>query len=361
MIGIPELGGPAPRLPAIHLEGRLPLVEAAQAVLLGLRDGQVVRPAVAVRDGAMALLLQGLAVPLPPALAGMAQAGGAWRVQLDAAGRALLWPLAAEAAAAAPLPVLPDRVQRLLAHPGGIAPLLALLAPGALDGVLAQGPPPQAAALLEGWLRGLPAAARAGAPQLRQLAAWAGWGQEAALARGLPVVPGLRSLLRSLVADWPDAPAATRTLLADALDALEARQLQAATAAGEPAPSLVLPFADAPPLQLRWQRESAPDDGAPAGRRAPAWRVDVHGDMAETGPLWLRTRIGAREVELSLWAEREAVAQRARGGAALLALGLAEAGLVLGSLQVLHGRPAWWPAQEPAPAAPGGGLVDLRA
>ena len=75
------------RVPVIHLEGRLPVLDTPMVQSLGLRDGQVVRPTVEVRDGQVTLMLHGQAIPVPPQLRLAAGERPWWQVSVDARGR----------------------------------------------------------------------------------------------------------------------------------------------------------------------------------------------------------------------------------------------------------------------------------
>jgi len=68
MLAVTDATQLANRPPVIHLEGRLPVLEAPAAKALGLSDGQVVRPLVEVTDGQVKLLLLGQSIDVPPNL-----------------------------------------------------------------------------------------------------------------------------------------------------------------------------------------------------------------------------------------------------------------------------------------------------
>lgn len=353
------------RAPVILLEGRLPVLETPLVQALGLRDGQVVRPNVEVRDGQMMLMLQGMAIPVPPQL----RFGDRpwWQVHLDARGRATLTPLATapggEGGAAGGPPALgatAGRLEQLALRPPQGAGLQALLQPGVLQALLQSAPSPELGAQLARALQAWPQAGSLTADSLRRLARQVAGGPEAALARGEIPEPDLKTLLRTWLDLGPDAPGAVRALLSDAVDDLEARQLQTALAQADGRQvvlAMVLPFAQADPVEIRWsqQRETAPD-----GRRAP-WVVDLHTRSSEFGEVWLRTRISdSTRVDLVMWAEQADLAARARSAAPSLARWLEEVGLRMTGLQVIHGpRPAL-EAEAPA-AGPSGQLVDVRA
>lgn len=369
MITVSETAHLAVRPPAILLEGRLPVLETPAARSLGLHDGQVVRPTVETRDGRLQLVLQGMAIPVPPQLALVAGEQHGFRVRLDPAGRATLHLLAAGGAAGSEAPggptpaVAAGRVEQLLLRPPAMPALASLMQPGALQALVQAAPQPALANLVNQVVRHWPAASQLTPDTLRRMMRQGGWTQEAALSRGegAPAGPDLKSLLRELLSQWDQAPASTRRLLGDALDDIEARQLQSAAESprgAELALAMLLPFADADPVEIRWSHRDAgrPGEGEPA-----PWVVDLHTRSSALGEVWLRTQVAAGdEVRLVMWAEQAQVAARAQAAGASLAAWLNEAGLRMASLQVIHGAPPE-PLVPAAAAASSGRLVDVRA
>lgn len=357
------------RVPVILLEGRLPVLETPMAQALGLRDGQVVRPNVEVRDGQMMLMLQGTAIAVPPQL----QFGDRpwWQVHLDARGRATLTPLASAPAgegggqapsAASALGATASRLEQLALRPPTSpgAGLQALLQPGVLQAMLQSVPSTELGAQLARAIQAWPQAGQVTADTLRRLVRQVAGGPEAALARGEPPVVDLKSLLRA----WLDAGSTTtdpvRALLRDAVDDLEARQLHTALSMADSRQmvlSMVLPFAYADPVEIRWSQDRQTDAD---GRRAP-WVVDLHTRSSVFGEVWLRTRISeSTRVDLVMWAEQADLAARARAASSSLARWLGEAGLQMTGLQVIHGSKPAIDTQAPV-AGVSGQLVDVRA
>lgn len=379
MIGVTESLAGLPRTPVIYLEGRLPVLEAPAAAGLDLHDGQVVRPTVESRDGGLMLWLQGQAIPVPPQLRLAAGEQPWWQVRVDAGGRVTLQPLAggppaddAAGAAAHAAPLLPDgRLGQLALRPQTLQGLLALMQPGALSSLFEAAPQASVAPLVAQLLRLWPQTSQLGPELLRRWLRVGGWTQEAQLARGRVDPegavdgPDLKSLLRDLLAGWDQAPQGTRALLHEALDDIESGQLQTVVDAGagrEMVLSMVLPFADAEPVDVRWRRESR---GQGAGRERSPWVIDLHTRSSVMGEVWLRTRVSeGSKVELAMWAERAELVERARASSASLAAWLNEAGLRMMGLQVVHGAP---PApvqadqQGQRPAGAPGRLVDVKA
>lgn len=377
MISSNEISAQTPRLPPIFLEGRLPMLEAPAVAALGLRDGQVVRPLVEARDGQLQLILQGLLIPVPPQMRLVAGERPAWQVRLDAQGRAVLVPLggtpgdASAAASAAPAPAqAATRLAQLALRPPTLSGLAALMQPGALAAWFQAAPQPEVGAQIAQLMRQWPSTGQLTPESLRRALRQGGWTQEAALARGERMAGAegadTKSLLRTLLTDWTQAPASTRGVLQDALDDIESRQLQSVvdpSAGRELALSMLLPFADAEPVHVRWSQARDRQEGSDGGDAGPApWVVDLHTRSSVLGEVWLRTRISrGTRVELVMWAERAELAAQARAAGPSLVAWLHEAGLRMASLQVIHGSPPpGIDAVAPASGDPGR-LVDLTA
>ena len=377
MISSAETSPLSSRAAVIMLEGRLPMFEAPAVSALGLKDGQVVRPSIEVRDGQLQLVLQGLLIPLPPQLRLVAGERPPWQVRLDANGRATLVLVSESSAAAiasgdasAPLPEAQQaasRVQQLALRPSSMAGLTALMQPGVLTTLLQAASQPEVAAQIAQLMRQLPQTSQLTPEVLRRALRQGGWTQEASLARGDSVSardgPDMKSLLRTLLSEWTQPPASVRALLQDSLDDIESRQLQAVvdpSAGRELSLAMILPFADAEPVQLRWSQAR---DGQAGSEGTPSpWVVDMHTRSSVFGEVWLRTRISrGTQVELVMWAERAEVVAQARAAGPSLIAWLDEAGLRMAALQVVHGAPP--PGIEPAGPSSGdlGRLVDLRA
>lgn len=361
------------RLPAIFLEGRLPIFEAPAVAALGLRDGQVVRPLIEVRDGQLQMLLQGQWMPVPSHLRLAAGDRQGWLVRLDAQGRATLIPqgdAGGAPGAASAVPQTAGRLEQLALRPPAMSGLAALMQPGALAALFQAAAQPEVGAQIAQLLRQWPPTSQITPEGLRRALRQGGWTLEAAIARGermnAAAGPDAKSLLRTLLVDWTQAPASTRALLQDALDDIEARQLQSVvdpSSGRELALAMVLPFADAEPVHVRWTRARDGQAGGEGGEGGPSpWVVDLHTRSSVMGEVWLRTRISAgTQVELVMWAERAELAAQARAAGPSLVAWLNEAGLRMASLQVIHGSPP--PAIEPAAPATGdpGRLVDISA
>ncbi|UFS56036.1 hypothetical protein LN050_09785 [Comamonadaceae bacterium M7527] len=399
MLYTPETLALAGRANPVLLEGRSPIIQAAQARALGLTDGQVVSAVAEVRGERLKLMLQGRAIDWPAGmrlkagdtvtLSAHVQTNGSWLFK--------------------PLSVGASRPDTKSAPPASGAPQTSAYAPlanadaamsGRLSGLLARAPDTRAwthlfqsgaisqlASALGSSLSGVssaqPGAAATGRSEwfdfwpalrlsmaslsprgLREAMLANGLSAEALLARGSPAAAQdtktlLRNLLRKL---GPTAP--NSAVVSEALDDLERAQVEAVQALDrrELLFSMVLPFTDADPIHLRFKRPArhSPDDPA-------VFTVDVHTNNQRLGELWLRTVItqpsaGTTEppsVDMTMWAVRDDVARAAQLAGADLADELEAKGLAMTKLQVFNAaRPASSHAWHPPSA---GTVVDVNA
>lgn len=365
----------APKTPSIFLEGRLPLVVERTAAELGLRDGQVVQTTVEARLDRLRLNLQdpaqaGRFIDLPKELpAGLRLAAGdtaLFRVQVQNDGSIWLRPLQAQtsagttrAAGGAPTEaLLPGRTQQLGFRPPDMAALAQLLRPGGLDSLLQNlSPATPGLAALQQWQNMRPSMAQMTPAKLQQLMQRSGWMTEALLLNGqgqdaVDLKSGLRQLLRWLQTTGGEG----LDRIQDAVDDIEARQITAAeTLTGrEWVFSMMLPFADAEPVALRFVRGRRP----PGEEKAPLV-IHLHTRNRDLGEIWLQTRISSQtEVDMVMWALREDVVQRARDMSINLKDELDSAGLHMTQFQVIHGSGP----TEPMPWNPPetGSLLDVQ-
>jgi hypothetical protein len=134
--------------------------------------------------------------------------------------------------------------------------------------------------------------------------------------------------------------------LTQAVDDIEASQVQAvqAQAQQEVLFSMTLPFADSNPVELTVRR------GPKQEGEQPVLTVNVHSKTEDLGPVWLKTQLmNAQHIELTMWAENEAVVAQARSRSYLLGDELRAAGLTMRAFSVVHGaRPSeasdWTPS-----------------
>ena len=349
--------------PVIMLERRLPVLEAPAAKALGLHDGQVVRPTVEAREGQLVLTLQGRQLPMALASEERLAAGDrlSYRVQLDAQGNARLLPVAAGTSTLA-VTTLPQRLEQLGLRPPGMDALTHLMRPGVLPALLAASPQPEVGRLVDQLLRLRPSLAQITAQGLRHWIAHSGWFMEAQLNKGKAVDADAKALMRQIQASWGQAPDQVMRLLADAVDDVEASQIQAGqelfNVGRDGWISLVLPFVDADPVKMRFKGRRRSSAGQ--GQDRTPLVIDLHTRSRELGDVWLQTRITDQtQVQMTMWAVQGDVVDRARAGTAELRDAMDDAGLVLLGLQVVHGARA---SDDGSPVPDGAGrLVDVQA
>lgn len=376
-------GRPGP----IFIEGRLPLLDAADVVQLGLRDGQIVRPTVEVMGSQLKLSLMGRAWDLAPGWRALA---GQWlpvEVRLLPSGGAQLRPLASASRASTPAvapargavtgavtsppigidaPIAPDRLMQLALRPMNLDAWASLLRPGALAQVARQalasgaGGADDTDALLEA----LPQMSRMNPGALKAAIQASGLFTERRLAQGGAAAagPDLKSLLRGWLDRLDRDSGEWAPRIAEAIDDIEAAQLQSTDAlqpkdSAQPRDSLlnlVLGFSDHPPVKLSIEREG----GAAAPSTAP-WIVHVQSTSPAFGEIWLQAALHRdARVELTMWAPDESVCALARTQRAALRSELAIFGLDLDDFRVVQGVR---PRREPEPFQSVGQLLDLRA
>lgn len=350
----------------IYLEGRILPLTVAQARELNLRDGQIVQALVQARGDELALLLRGKQVDLPrtPMTAAW-QSGQTLNLQVVQAGANVLalQPLISQPMAAAVAPFF-SRLGSLLFRPPGQEQLAGLFKPGVLDALLQTAGRPD---LQAQWRRMQLSMGQLDTQALAQAinrAVISVMGPESRLIRGLPApTEDPKQLLRRLMAalsreeEGQEGSSESVSGLSRALDDIEASQVQTAQAQAqkEVLINLMLPFADADPIELQFRR--APRE---EGQEPPPLTVNVHSRSQDLGEIWLKTQLpGLDRVDLTMWAVRENVAAQAQARSGELVAQLSESGLVLQSFQVIHGsRPQ--AGQDWVPS--GRGLViDVRA
>ncbi len=360
-----------PKIPTIYLDGKLPLVEAATAQELGLRDNQVVQAAVGKHQEGLRLLLQGALkdqfIDLPkdvPAAWRLAAGDTAlFKVQVMANGSVMLRPLqAAPLPAAVQAPVtetaLPGRLAQLSFRPTDMSALTQFLRPDMLARLI-QGLNPSSPEMgaMQQWMRQRPSMAQLTPEKLQQLIRGSGWMTENLLAQGQGAgLVDLKSLLRQLLKTDQASDADQTDLIRDSLDDIESRQLMSAdTLSGkEWVFSMMLPFSDAEPVALRFVKSRRQP-----GQDKPPLVIHLHTRNRDLGEIWLQTKISNEtDVDMVMWALREDVVAKAQSQAASLADELDSAGLNMTRLQVVHGpgprEPMLWGPPET------GSMVDVQ-
>ncbi|WP_447890146.1 flagellar hook-length control protein FliK [Pseudomonas hormoni] len=106
---------------------------------------------------------------------------------------------------------------------------------------------------------------------------------------------------------------------------------------------------DIVPLQLKFQREEAPEKDQPNERRderepkQQLWRVDLAFDMEPLGPLQIQAQLIGGSLSSQLWAERPYTASLIESNLASLRERLLASGLNVGDLDCHHGTPPQGP------------------
>ena len=355
------------RVSPVFIEGRLslPLVEAPIARQLGLIDGQVVQATVQARGEQLSLFLRGHLIEVPARQEWQAGQTLAFRVQVNTDGSLTLHPLSSATPPTPPSALAPttapviSRLGNLLFRPPGTPDTVALFRPGAMDAMLVNLSRPD----LQNQLNAMRQSIASLTPDALRLALVGAMGSEISIAKGKrsPAEDPKQLLHKLLLAMGADGPAAEKDpgaadQIKGAMDEIEAAQVHAVQAQSEGALlfSMVLPFKDAAPIELSFERRAGAKD------QQPIFTVNVHSNSPEYGELWLKTELhGKREVELVMWALRPGVAEQAREFSAALGLELQGAGLVMKSFQVIQGAR---PAQHPESPPSGCGLIlDLQA
>ncbi|WP_460139981.1 flagellar hook-length control protein FliK [Pseudomonas sp. S2_E01] len=106
---------------------------------------------------------------------------------------------------------------------------------------------------------------------------------------------------------------------------------------------------DIVPLQVKFQREEAPEKEQPQERRderepkQQLWRVDLAFDMEPLGPLQVQAQLIAGSLSSQLWAERPYTASLIENNLVALRQRLLDSGLNVGDLDCHHGKPPQGP------------------
>ena len=392
MLGAESVLG-AMRATPVQLDMRPHWIETSMAEQLGLQDGQVVQALVERKDGRVRLWLKDFSFDLPNGWVLKDGDKPFLRVSLNPGGWGLLIQNPTD------LPAATDKANVALSGLGGKGAAGAVSGAGFVAADAVASPtatsnrlntlvfqPPGFAAF-----RQLLQMIDMRAPQIAQLT----MGQSDVLARlsGLGLSMGQlqplglrkalapyfrsvenqlsqrqkvedepRSLIRQLLGSLgeEDTGASVNGLSEDlhkALNELEAAQLQSAIDLnrGELNLRLMLPFSDADPVELHFQRPPRQP-----GDENPPLSVDIHSQSRLLGEVWLHTLIKAgHQVELTMWALREEVAQQARTHATELVMELGAAGLELQQFQIYNSPRPGTDAARPAPQR--GLVVDALA
>jgi hypothetical protein len=365
----------------IYLEGRvIPLADAVGREL-GLKFNEVVRGVVEARAETLLLKLNGREFELPAQLKfrpgevlwlrytemgrGMvlvpqagpgAVAGGAAAGQGAAGAAGLPGPIAA------PPPVggLSPAVASLFLRPADFSGLLSLLSGAAFVGLAQRaqsGASSVGANALGQWLSQRPAMGRLSADGVRQALRASGLFTESALGKGGAIPGDLKLAMRQAVLQMQtEMVSGLREQLESGLHELESAQADAlgVSAQRDLGFSFIIPFRDADQVLVSFFRPRR----SPQEPNPPAV-VNLYTRSETLGEVWMKTVIEVSDtISLTMWAEREDLAKRARAAVGELEDEMTSAGLVLKSMVVLHGRR---PEEGVAVEARTGAVLDLKA
>ena len=259
-----------------------------------------------------------------------------------------------------------SRLGSLLYREPGMPDLRQLFEPGeGLDAVLAKiSSSPQMQAQAQVQMQAQWQAMRLSAERLTpegiRMAVLSAMGSETSIGRirnPAPLDPKqlLHQLLKAVSdAGEEDGPEAQH--IKRALGDLDAAQIGAvkAQADGAMAMSVVLPFANQAPIELRFERQPQ------APGQESVYTVNAHSNSPDFGELWLKADLhGDTDLDLSMWALRPAVVALAQEGAQALRDNLREVGL---SMRSFHAHPGARPTAPAAiqPQAQPGTVLDFR-
>jgi hypothetical protein len=364
------------------LVAEVPVIRLAEpdAVALGLREGQIVQGSVQARGDQTLFLLNGRFFDLPPALQRVSPGDPRWfRVtrQGEAFVLKVLPPLGGADSSATSVETrtvvagasatliqrtaqssetsVSVRHMGLLSSSTAVGTLASVLAPGRLESQLIDaGALDIARALALSRLRsdGLSASA------IEQAVARSGLWGEAALAAGRSLhALDLKMILRQISRLLAARSGGDADDIDDAVDDIERKQLDAVqqSSDGRQVFSVALPFADAPPVSVRFERHSRGDS-----RGDGSYSIDIHVAPPQTGDIWLKTVVTGTRVDVNVWARRAEVARVALAEERGLSVSLEEAGLSLRAFRVLEGDPPGV-ARSPAPVPVSTLGLDVKA
>ena len=378
MLG-PELVSAASRIGPVQAENRSVWVQTPVAQQLGLRDGQIVQATVEVRDQRVRLYLKDFFFELPngwvlkdgdkPFLR-VSQNAGSWGFLIQAHPNGQ-----APAATAIPVnqlfglnpgSVLPteaaqpepqsNRLGMLLIHPPGFATfskLLSDVAQGSLSTQAEIGP------LLQRLLKQRNSMAQINPSMLRKAVMGQARSIENILLQGQEAADDPKTLLKTLLGLLSEEGNNKDVLrqVEGASTEFEAAQAQSAQKMqqGELSLHVILPFIDADPVDLHFQRPPRKKS-----QEEPPLSVDIHSRSRVLGEVWLNTQISkGNDVDLVMWALRGEVAHLAKERSGELGLELGSSGLQLQSFQVFNApRPL---ARVGESSGTRGSVIDLRA
>ena len=354
----PDAIGPLARYAALVAE--VPVIRLAEpdARALGLREGQIVQALVQSQGDSRFFDLAGRRFDIPPGWQNIAPGDPRW-FRVGRQGEAFVLRPIANPAAAQPssatgpaagtasasgalaaggsasvtsAPPLSPRLLELLSRPSGLSALAQILAPGQLESALINaGAPDLARAMVAARLR----SDAISSESIQKAVANSGLWGEALLASGKQAPQlDLKALLRQISRVLGARSAAAGAEVDDAIDDVERKQIESIQQSvdGRMVFSVMLPFADAPPASLRFERHPRGDQRGDGG-----YTIDFHIAPPRLGDLWMKTTVVGTIVDVTVWARRPEVAEVVTAASGQLEGNLREAGLVLRAFHVLEG------------------------
>jgi hypothetical protein len=381
MLG-PELVTAVSRTGPVQAENRTVWVQTPVAQQLGLRDGQIVQATAEVRDQRVRLWLKDFFFELPngwvlkdgdkPFLR-VGQNAGSWGFLIQAypngqAPAAMatpvnqlfgLHPAVSPPTGTAVTEPPSNRLGMLLMHPPGFATFAKLLndmAQGQWSAQTEIGP------WLQRLLQQRSSLAQMNPSMLRKAVLGQARSIENILLQAQEAADDPKTLLKKILGllseeSTESVDKDSLRQLQDASAEFEAAQAQSAQKMlqGELSLHVILPFVDADPVDLHFQRPPRKK-----GQEEPPLSVDIHSRSRVLGEVWLNTQISkGNDVDLVMWALRGEVAHLARERSGELGLELGSAGLQLQSFQIFNApRPL---ARVGESSGTRGSVIDLRA
>jgi len=359
------------RIHPISAEIRPLQLEVAQARLMGLRDGQIIQGSMELRGESLKLLLNGQLIDVPPGfhfrhgdpvwLKAQSRPGGWWLRLIDSRRAAAATHPSSEGhhetssvTEPSATPLTPSRLQALLLRPPMSPTLMSLFEPKEIAALLKSAANQE---LVHQFLQMRLSMGSLSAGALQSAVQSSGLWVESMLARGLvSSALDVKTLLRRLIRALGERDSPHTANLQRAIDDIEAAQVESLSAQsrGELAFALVLPFANANPVDIEFFRASRRRNQ----KELPPFIVNIHTDHHVLGELWLKISfIGRSQIDLLVWAIKPTTAERARQKVSQLTKVLRESGLSLGLFRVFNSaRPS-----VPAGSSPPGAMLDVQA
>ena len=372
-----EIVSAANRVTPIHQETRPMWVQTPVAQQLGLRDGQIVQGVVEVRDQRVRMWVKDFFFELPngwvlkdgdkPFLrVNHSPSGWGFLIQAYPPGQtSTTTPAAAsfglqhslDAAAMASRPA--STLGMLLTQPAGFAAFSKILADMNVGLWSGQGGLQQ---MVQRLMQQRSSMAQMNPSMLKKAVMGQARSIENSLLQAQSRADDPKSVVKQLLALLQQSSTEgihqeqVRELEA-AVRELESAQVQSAQKwlSGELSLHVVLPFVDAEPVDLHFQRPSRKP-----GQEEQPLSVDIHSRSRLLGEIWLNTVISkTTSVDLVMWALRSEVVELARQRSADLGLELGAAGLQLHSFQIFNAPRPLVRASEASGTR--GSVIDARA